>query len=591
MDRPHTNSIHMKNMSLPLIIVLIFFPVAAAAEKIGDIEVEWESSTDHTLSWTNPSISKGEYTIKVIDFNWKGDAVVSVTRKGVTQNGVLSQGENLDFNFTENTTYFQGVRIYPKTVSNFRPLPTNIGTYPCCPAAEITVSISKPIQKKPVLELVLSPNWDGNLGSTSVMNLQIKNTGDADFSEGNVTINISDLKPANEKELSNYALTYNLSKGTITRGWSTPLLAGSSYNVTFSLKSPVPSNKSTFTISAQSYFKDYNGKVYPATASATVSINTMISLKKLISASTIIGEKTYGVSEIDTGFLPKFFGLQTVTVVSIYVQNTQSYPVKSVILNDTIMVGFRLIDYNNPPTKGFRLVDNATLQWVFDINASERKEFRYEMTAQKTGTFIAPAAVAQWNEWGVSKTISSDRPATRVYGVFVVMTKKTDKTKLKLNESLNVTLDLKNTGDFPVGINVTDILPKNATFISGTTAFNGYLYPTESVSLAYILSADSQGELELPSPEVTFWKKDYDGSYGIVPANKITVLEPSVVLPNAVTTISQNISQAPTETPATIPKSLLDIIGKKAPWLEIAVPIIMLFVAIILMLMLHVINR
>jgi uncharacterized repeat protein (TIGR01451 family) len=562
----------MKNMSLPLIIVLIFFPVAAAAEKIGDLEVEWESSTDHTLSWTNPSISKGDYTIKVIDFNWKGDAAVSVTRKGETQRGILSQGENTIFNFTKNTTYFQGVKIYPKTVSNFLPLPTNIGTYPCCPAAEITVSISKPIQKKPVLELVLSPNWDGNLGSTAVMNLQIKNTGDADFAEGNVTINISSLKPANEKELSNYALTYNPSKGTITRGWSTPLLAGSSYNITLSLKSPVPSNKSTFTISAQSYFKDYNGKVYSATASATVSLNPTISLKKLISASTILGEKTYGFSEIDTGFLPKFFGLQTVTVVNIYVQNTQSYPVKSVILNDTIM-------------EGFRLIDNATLQWVFDINASERKEFRYEMTAQKKGTFTAPAAVAQWNEWGVSKTIFSDRPATRVYGVFVVMTKKTDKTKLKLNESFDVTLNLKNTGDFPVGINVTDILPKNATFISGTTAFSGYLYPAESASLTYILSADNTGELELPSPAVTFWKKDYAGSYGIVPAKNITVLEPSLVLPNIVMTI------APTAAETPLPKSLPDIIGGKARLLESALPVIMLIIAIILMLMLHVINR
>jgi uncharacterized repeat protein (TIGR01451 family) len=573
------------------ILFLIFLPVISAAEKINDLEVEWGGSTDYTLSWANPSISKGDYVIKVIDFNWKGDAVVSVTRNGETQYGILSQGENLDFNFTKNTTYFQGVRIYPKTVSNYLPFPTNIGTYPCCPAADVTVSIAvAPVQKKPELKLSLSPNWDGRVGFASVMNLQIKNTGDADFSEGNATVNISGLIPADEKGLSDSALIYNPSKNTVTRAWYTPLLANNSYSVNISLKSPFLSNKSTFTISVKSYFKDFNGKIYPATASATVTLNPAISLKKLISTSTMFRDRIYTRDEIDTAFLPKVFGLQTVTVVNIYAENIQSYPVKSVILTDTIMEGFRLMDSNNPPTKGFKLIDNTKLQWVFDLNASERKEFRYEIIAQKTGAFTAPAAVAQWDEGGVSKTKSSDQPTTRVYGVFVVVSKKTDKTSIKLNESFNVTITLENIGDFPVGINVTDILPKNATFISGTTTFRGYLYPKEkSDTLKYSVSADNPGEFELPSPEVTFWKKDYEGAYGFIPADKITVLEPSVVLPNVVTNISQNISQAPTETP--LPKSLLGIIGEKAPWLEGAIPIIMLFVAIILMLMLHVINR
>jgi uncharacterized repeat protein (TIGR01451 family) len=171
------------------------------------------------------------------------------------------------------------------------------------------------------------------------------------------------------------------------------------------------------------------------------------------------------------------------------------------------------------------------------------------------------------------------------------VTRKTDKTSLKLNESLNVITTLENIGDFPAGLNVTDILPKNATFVSGTTAFSGYLYPkSEPVSFNYRLSADKPGELELPSPAITFWKKDYEGSFGVIPGNKITVIDPSLVIPEAVATSGQvGIAPSPTATP--IPRSLLDIIDEKVPWLEGAVPVIMLIVAIILMLMLHVINR
>ncbi len=574
-----------------LFIFLVLLPVISSAETINGHTVEgWEGATDYTLSWTNPSVSKGGYVIKVIDFNWKGDVAVSVTREGETKSGILSQGENMIFDFTKNTTFFQGVRIYANTVSNFS-LPTNIGTYPCCPAAELTVEVSSEIaQKKPVLELVLSPNWDGRAGVASTINIEIRNTGDADFYEGNITINISGLKIADERELSNYALTYNPSREVVTRGWSTPLLANNSYYVNLSIKPPAPQdpNKTKFTIKVESYFKDFNGKVYPAAASATVSVNPTVELTKKIIPSTILGEKQYGEGEIDVGFLSKVFGLGKVTVVNIYVKNRQSYPVKSVILNETIMDGFRLINYTLP-TPGFRLIDNNTkLQWVFDINANETKEFRYEMAAQRTGTFTAPASVATWNEWGGAKTASSDQPATRVYGVFVVVSKRTDQTRIKLGERLNVTLNLENIGDFPAGLNVTDILPKNTTFISGETSYSGFLYPKQSVVLRYNLSADYPGESGFPSPRITFWKKDYEGAYGYIPASNITVFEPSETLPD-VTAISQIITPTPSQTP--LPKSLLDIIGEKAPWLEGAIPIIMLFVAIILMLLLHVINR
>lgn len=580
----------MKKFFILVIFLLVFWPLISAAEKINDLDVEWESSADYTLSWTNPTIARGDYVIKVIDFNWKGDAVVAVTRNGETQHGVLSQGETRTFNFTKNTTYFEGVQIHPKTVSNFLPLPTNIGTYPCCPAAEITVTVSKAItQKKPVLELKIEPNWNGRTGVSSAVRIEISNTGDANFAEGNLSINISGLIIAYPEELSKYALTYNPSKSLVTRGFST-FFANATYQIDLSLKSPIPSPKSSYKISAKSYFKDFNGKIYSADDSETVTLNPTLELTKRITAYSILGDRTYGTQEIDVGFLPKVFGIGKVTVVNINVTNMQIYPVKSVNLTDAIMENFRLIDYNLPPTEGYRLIENNTkLQWVFDLNASETKLFRYELTAEKIGTFSSPAAIARWTEWGLSKKASSEQSSTRVYGIYVVVSKRPDRTSLKPGDGLNVTVTMENIGDFPVGINVTDILPKNTTFISGTTAFSGFLYPKESGFIRYNLSSEAPGELELTAPHVVFWKKDYEGSYGFLPAPNVSVLEPSVALPLEITDIGQNITPVPTETP--IPKGLIDLVVEKAPWLEGAIPIIMLLIAIVLMLMLHVINR
>lgn len=575
----------MKKPFLLLILLLIFLPAVSSAEKINGLDVEWESSSTYTLGWTYPSASKSDYTIKVIDFDWEGHTSVSVTHRGETQYGVLSHGETTIFDFTRNSTTFQGLKIEAEEISSYNSTsnpPVNIGTFSCCPQAKIRVSPAKGTdQKKPVLELVTSVDWDGRSGYTSTMDIRIKNTGDASFSEGNITVNISGLKP-DDQELSDNALMYNPLKSTITRSWYAPLMANNSYGINISLKPPVPPdpNRSTFIIKADAYFRDQAGKVYSTTSSSTVSLNQALNIEKRITSATILGERD--LDENREGLA----GLGKITVVNIHVTNLQGYSIRSMNLTDEVIDGFRLVN------------NNTKLQWVFDINGSEKKEFRYEMIAQRTGSFTAPAATAQWTEWGVSKTASSSRPSTRVYGAFVMVSKNANKLTFNLNESINISMRLENTGDYPVGINVTDMLPENTSLISGNTTFNGYLRPAESVYIAYDISAEGTGERELPGPQINFWKKDYSGSYSFVPGENITVITepPAPQVDNA--TAPQGTTPEPPEVlspevtaAATVPKSLLDIVSEKAPWLEGAVPIVMLLITIILMLMLHVLNR
>jgi len=573
----------LKKPFILLILLLIFLPSASSAETINGLDVEWESGSTSTLGWTYPSASKSDYTIKVIDFDWEGHTSISVTRRGETQYGVLSHGETTIFNFTRNSTTFQGLKIEAEEISSYNSAsdpPVNTGTFPCCPQAKISVSAAKETgQKKPVLGLVTSVDWDGRSGYTSTMNIRIKNTGDASFSEGNITVNISGLKP-DEQELSDNTLTYNPLTSTITRSWYAPLMANNSYSINISLKPPVPSdpNRSTFIIKADAYFRDSAGKVYSTTSTSTVSLDQIINIEKRITSATILGERD--LDETHDGLI----GLGKITVVNIYVTNLQGYSIRSVNLTDEVIDGFRLVN------------NNTKLQWVFDINGSEKKEFRYEMIALRTGSFTAPAATAQWTEWGVSKTASSSRPSTRAYGAFVTVLKNANKLTFNLNESINISMRVENTGDYPVGINVTDMLPKNTSLISGNTTFNGYLRPAESVYIAYDISAEGAGERELPGPRISFWKKDYSGSYSFVPGKNITVITGSPVLLVDNATEPQGTAPEPPEVlspeaAATAPKSLLDIISEKAPWLEGAVPIVMLLVTIILMLMLHVLNR
>jgi uncharacterized repeat protein (TIGR01451 family) len=562
--------------------VLIFLPSVSSAEKINGFDVEWKDASTYTLSWTSPSVSIEDYSIKVVDFDWEGRVAVSVTHNGETQNGIVSQGEYRIFDFTHNSSTFQGIKIDPDEISGYNWLenpPVNIGTYPCCPQAEISVSVAE--EASPALDMVTSLNWDGRLGYESTMDIQIENTGEAAFSGGNLTIDTGGLIP-DEKKLSDYGLSYNPSKHIISRVWYTPLLANNSYNTSVSLK-PVQMNTSAFIIKVDSNFWDLNGKVYTSTATSTVSLNNTINIEKTITGATVIGEQY--TDQEDRGVV----GLGKVTVVNLYVTNLQSYRVRALNLTDSVIDGFDLVN------------NNTKLQWSFDINGSERKEFRYEMRARRAGSFEAPAATAEWTEWGTTKLVSSNKPSTRVYGAYVLITKSTRKTAFDLNESINVSIRLENTGDLPAGINVRDVIPNNTTIISGSTAFRGYIHPGEAVYITYELSTDQTGEMEFPSPQINFWKKDYESSYKFKPAPNITVINSSIAMESAVANINQSaalepVSPVPTEettvpTETPVPIGLLDIINEKAPWLEGVIPMVMLLVTIVLMLMLHVLNR
>lgn len=572
----------MKGFFFFVVFLLVSLPFAYA-EKINDLEVEWGSTSTYTLGWSNPSITKEGYTIKVLDFNWLGDAGVEVSRDGEKQLGLLSIAENSFFNFTRNTTYYQGVKIMPKEVSRFYPFPINIGTYPCCPAAEIEVSIAKVIDKTPKMEITLEPDWDGRAGVSSEISIRLKNTGNDSFSGGNITIHLDGLRPSDLRELSDNSLFYNPSKGTITHSWVSGFSEDSEDYLNFSLKPPIlplPDDRTKFTIIAESYFWDNRGKVYSANASAEVSLNPTINIDKKISSGTILGDK-YFKRENYVGWV----GLSQTTVVNLIVKNMQSYPV-NVSLTDTVGDNFYLTEIVYPAS--YNATDNNTrLDWSFPLNASETKEFRYEMKAEKTGSFRAPAAVATWDEWGIVKSTSSNQPDTRVYGVFVIVTKSVEKTDVVIWQKVNVTLNLENIGDFPVGLNVTDILPVNSKFIAGTKEFSDYLYPKQSVTLTYTMEPERVGELELASPIVTFWKKEYDGSYGLIPSSNITVNGPIVPTPKE--TINQTTSPLPTPTPT--PKSLIEVVNENVPWLEGSFPIIMIFISIIIMLALNYIKR
>ncbi|MDL5501708.1 MAG: hypothetical protein QSU88_00670, partial [Candidatus Methanoperedens sp.] len=66
---------------------------------------------------------------------------------------MLSEGEYYLFDFSNNST-FNGIKITADQVSNINSFPSNIGTFPSDPEAEISFKPSIQEEKeKPVLEI------------------------------------------------------------------------------------------------------------------------------------------------------------------------------------------------------------------------------------------------------------------------------------------------------------------------------------------------------------------------------------------------------------------------------------------------------
>ncbi|MEA1905355.1 MAG: hypothetical protein U9N12_00160, partial [Euryarchaeota archaeon] len=109
------------------------------------------------------------------------------------------------------------------------------------------------------------------------------------------------------------------------------------------------------------------------------------------------------------------------------------------------------------------------------------------------------------------RSASSDRPSTVVHGAFMEVVKTVEQDPA-IGETVNVTIEVTNTGDLPAYISLTDRLPVNTTYVSGRTNFTGFTFmrSQETERISYAMRIDSP-DVDIPEPVVKFRETVYAG--------------------------------------------------------------------------------
>ncbi len=341
-------------------------------------------------------------------------------------------------------------------------------------------------------------------------------------------------------------------------------IEGSSELIKLKFKAP-QSTKKAFSISATAIGTDREGNRYNLSTKNTLTLEDTFSVKK-ITSNSILGENLYPEFSRVGGIGP----IKNLTYVTIIVENLRKYPVHGVKLTDSILPGFNSSEDMNQTSK----------IWYFDINPDEQKEFTYTITAKRQGVYNLPEAQLEWNEWGENIRLESNGPKTIVSGPYIVMERSFNRSNINIGDTVAVSLSITNNGDVPANIIVNDSVPKNATFLSGTLSFSGFLRPTENAQITYAVKVKSN-EIEFKAPEMKSNNNEFEW-YEPLPLKKISGFSP---LPAPKQTTIQAAQVKATEQAEG--KGIIQLVNEKFPWFEGAISIVTLLSGIFLLVALN----
>jgi uncharacterized repeat protein (TIGR01451 family) len=347
------------------------------------------------------------------------------------------------------------------------------------------------------------------------------------------------------------------------------ILAESSESIKLRFQIPHSSRK-TYTISAIASGKDREGNNYTKSASTTISSQNIFKINKLTSNS-ILGENVYPELSKVGGIA----SIKNITYVTITVDNIANYPVYGINLTDTISPVFNFIGDLN----------RTSISWDFDLNASDHKEFTYEITAKRQGVYNLHKAQLTWNEFGEFFRLESNAPKTIVSGPYIVMERKFNKSNINIGDILSVSLLITNNGDMPTNILVKDSVPQNATFVSGTLSYSGFLRATENARIVYAITANDN-VLEFKAPEMISKNKGFEW-YEPLRSTKISGYSP--IATASATAIPTIIPETMVVKVPQQPESIgiIQMVNDMFPWFDATISIITLLFGILFLLILN----
>jgi hypothetical protein len=331
-----------------IIIILLIIPGIASA-------ADWDNAA-FVLSYENPVISKGDYTLKVVDFDGYGTVSLNLSRNGVFLGSALLKTDDTDWYYMDSGR----IRLKGVNITDINAMPTFGSRY--SPEAEIIFAIEKSPGDDASLAVSISTDKEEYLLDQEIIaTVKIRNIG-----EGNA----GDIRPG----INSDGL---LTQGELLSGFSLEDGAYKSWDI--KLKFPATLLKGVYKISVNASWKNAHATGGFAESSKTVKVKMPLEVRKTTTSETKLGKPVH---------------------TSLSVENIQSRSM-TVRLTDALPMFFSL----NKST----VTDNKSdLNWEFVLAPHERKVLSYWMIPEEIGAHRVPEAHATWNLWGGYYTNSSE---------------------------------------------------------------------------------------------------------------------------------------------------------------------------------------
>lgn len=323
------------------------FPVASATE--------WDSAT-FTLSMENPVVSKGDYTINVVEFDGYGMVAIKISCDGLIIGNTVLKNNDSNWNYLENDR----VRLKGINVTDQRILPICGSVH--SPQAEIVFATERSPEESGSLALSISTDKEEYLIDQQVIaTVLIRNIGEVNVDD--IHLNVDPDGLLIQRDLPS---GFGLNDGTYR-------------SEVVKLMFPATLHKGFHNISVNISWTDAHGTRDFLTESNMVSTTQPIEVYKSTTNEASQGQTVY---------------------TSISVENIQSRPV-SVRLDDALPIFFTLID-------GTVTDNKQDLNWNFILAPHEKKVVSYQMIPEQVGAHRVPKPHVTWNLWGTNYTNSSD---------------------------------------------------------------------------------------------------------------------------------------------------------------------------------------
>lgn len=162
----------------------------------------------------------------------------------------------------------------------------------------------------------------------------------------------------------------------------------------------------------------------------------------------------------------------------------------------------KLVDVTDEIPDSFTIIGNDSLEKSLVVDSDSTKKVTYQVKPTKPGRYTLKPAVLEWVDEGSKYTAESSEREIDVHSSWIQVDKSLSSDSINVSNNVEMTINIKNTGNRIANISFKDSIPDGLKLVSGDLKWNGRVGPKADKEITYTLTTNESGRYVLPELEV-----------------------------------------------------------------------------------------